>query len=557
MVVAYVLPLIVAAYSEASPILDPRVRSACFTRVAQAGIIRTDDLVRECSEDLSLEYPNEALEVIKMLGPEAKAALPRLRSRISPSAVAGSTTAYFNTAARRAIASVEADPEYTGNPKPADGGLKKQLRPSFQIVLPKRDCILGESIVASLRMRGNKVSGGPRREFFGTPIYSVFLDSGPAGRIPVNHLVRPFVMCRHTVYFPYEIGVGGCGSEMLIGAPRPIDPAKTQILVNEEFDVRTAGRYYIQATIGIGGERVTRRESSSPVSFTITQPGPSQSAAALADARDHWQEKDGASRLKLARRFALLNEYSAIPVLFDILDEGGAGDFEMFSVFDSFCDKPRLLDGLWAAMIAKRFNLKRPDYVARVLASAQTMSCGDSRNIGNAGIWGMVETRMRRILPFLRKVYASPTEPLLRALAREREILARPLFEEVVSAPGSAETPEGIEARIGLARLGDDRYLQEFISGLSSPDRNRRIACVKALGEIQDLRAVRHLMPLLDEKTVRDGMTYEGFPGVYEALDFILATPAHEIFDHPGVAYHPGVEWKKWWAAHHAAYDDL
>jgi len=55
------------------------------------------------------------------------------------------------------------------------------------------------------------------------------------------------------------------------------------------------------------------------------------------------------------------------------------------------------------------------------------------------------------------------------------------------------------EARIALARLGEEKYLSIYIVGLSTTNGAWRAECIDALGEIGDRRTAKYLIPILDD----------------------------------------------------------
>lgn len=60
------------------------------------------------------------------------------------------------------------------------------------------------------------------------------------------------------------------------------------------------------------------------------------------------------------------------------------------------------------------------------------------------------------------------------------------------------------DAKVSLARLGDQKTRDEFIVCLSSSSKILRLDCMSAIGEARDQRAVKSLMLILDETDIYD-----------------------------------------------------
>jgi HEAT repeat protein len=117
-------------------------------------------------------------------------------------------------------------------------------------------------------------------------------------------------------------------------------------------------------------------------------------------------------------------------------------------------------------------------------------------------------------------------------------------------------------AKIALARMGDDKYFDEFIVGISSTNPEWRRQCIVTLGEIQDKRAVKFLIPLLDDQSAPPGPRGEistpyNFAAT-AALQTILPDVDHEFrnkYGRDGTYFVDG--WKEWWKGNKDAYENI
>ena len=106
-------------------------------------------------------------------------------------------------------------------------------------------------------------------------------------------------------------------------------------------------------------------------------------------------------------------------------------------------------------------------------------------------------------------------------------------------------------AKVALARMGDQRQLDDFIVGLSSSNLAWAEDCVDYLGEIGDTRAVKHLAPFLyrHDYVPNPG----GFPiplSMRAALSLALILPNVEAEyekSHPRYQVMNEDDWRKWW----------
>jgi hypothetical protein len=94
---------------------------------------------------------------------------------------------------------------------------------------------------------------------------------------------------------------------------------------------------------------------------------------------------------------------------------------------------------------------------------------------------------------------------LLRQIAQEPDIpepaakRSASYKDRLVSRKLEGHNKSHHEARIALARMGDEKYFKDFIGGLSSPDPSKRAEAIWDLTDIGDKRAVKFLIPLLDD----------------------------------------------------------
>ena len=149
----------------------------------------------------------------------------------------------------------------------------------------------------------------------------------------------------------------------------------------------------------------------------------------------------------------------------------------------------------------------------------------------------------------------------IQSLGQIREEKARFLLREIADEPdiptnmGNGTEAERTNsahryAKVALARMGEKKHLDYFISGLSSENSARRKSFIKHLGEIQDKRAVKHLIPILDDA---------GSAGAAEwALTAILPAIASGFIEkRGGKGQNSPLDWKRWWQDHGNDYENL
>jgi HEAT repeat protein len=199
---------------------------------------------------------------------------------------------------------------------------------------------------------------------------------------------------------------------------------------------------------------------------------------------------------------------------------------------------------------------------------------------------------------------SAQTDPDQSALERLRRypsaILARgeqndaasiPLMEQIVAAPVPTEAEiqhqgsrrrkdvieeyreAGIAAKMALTKMKVHDYFDEFVVGLSTSDADWKSHCADALGYIGDRRAVRHLIPLLDDVKMvrlpprqRRGKGSEVNVGASvsaaQALEKLLPQEAAKLLEaYPAKdtsAPRPTpADWKKWWQDNKAKYSAI
>lgn len=116
-------------------------------------------------------------------------------------------------------------------------------------------------------------------------------------------------------------------------------------------------------------------------------------------------------------------------------------------------------------------------------------------------------------------------------------------------------------ARIALARIGVEKYFEEFIIGLSSSNGLWRSQCISDLGEIGDKKAVKYLIPILDDNTAPTNLPVRRHPSLYStvAIDSLVRIlPEIEKqfqVNHPN-RHGTDAEWKRWWEQNKDTFDE-
>jgi len=114
------------------------------------------------------------------------------------------------------------------------------------------------------------------------------------------------------------------------------------------------------------------------------------------------------------------------------------------------------------------------------------------------------------------------------------------------------------EAKIALARMSVKPYFDDFISDLSSPDKVRRYGSIRALGEIKDKRAVKHLVAILDDDSNPAPRTTSFASRAAGSLGEILPAAWAQIKAQSGKTYYfPEKDWKAWWVKNKSDFEKL
>jgi hypothetical protein len=167
------------------------------------------------------------------------------------------------------------------------------------------------------------------------------------------------------------------------------------------------------------------------------------------------------------------------------------------------------------------------------------------------------------------------------ARGKQNDAASIPLMEQIVATPVPTEAEiqlqdsrrrkdvideykeASIAAKMSLTKMKVHDYFDEFVVGLSTSDADWKSRCADALGYIGDRRAVKHLIPLLDDiKMVRlpphqrrgkgSEVNVGASVSAAQALEKLLPQEAAKILqDHPAKdtsAHRPSpADWKKWW----------
>jgi HEAT repeat protein len=152
---------------------------------------------------------------------------------------------------------------------------------------------------------------------------------------------------------------------------------------------------------------------------------------------------------------------------------------------------------------------------------------------------------------------------LLTRVAGESDVVeppakVRPSWAETKAAMKAQRRNEShVSARIALAKMGEKRYLNDIIAGLSSPNPDRRAKCIGYLGRIGDKGAVKSLIPILDDNNSppkkRHGHVRNPTFAMMAADSLRLILPDAEkqfLADSNGNGYVPIKAWKAWWEKH-------
>ncbi len=166
--------------------------------------------------------------------------------------------------------------------------------------------------------------------------------------------------------------------------------------------------------------------------------------------------------------------------------------------------------------------------------------------------------RRKQVIPDLDRLAASEdTEECKRKIIRSDPVMYEQRLEYVRCPQHKAAR---LAAKKALARMGDIKYLKEFISDLSSKDGWKRIDAIRALGYVGDKRAAKYLAPILDET---------GGPPKYSKHEPApsYAYTAEQAFDElfPEVLeqfrkentrskYFFSAQWKAWWKTNKAKF---
>lgn len=179
--------------------------------------------------------------------------------------------------------------------------------------------------------------------------------------------------------------------------------------------------------------------------------------------------------------------------------------------------------------------------------------------------WGAILELGRRgdpkVRPFLADIgenYESELRHRIRKLDPKSEAINEESFRRI-------EIPIELAAKKAAARLGEKKYFDYFVVGLSSKDDEFRIDCIETLEYIGDRAAIKHLIPILEDSRVPVGK--EGrilyapppFSG-YAALALAKFIPESEM---PPVlkGFYEGDKWraaiKQWWKHNKGKYSRL
>ena len=152
----------------------------------------------------------------------------------------------------------------------------------------------------------------------------------------------------------------------------------------------------------------------------------------------------------------------------------------------------------------------------------------------------------RGSLAWLQAMAATPFPP--------REELAKTIYKDVLI---EEYHDANIAARMALARMGVDGYLDDFIVGLSTSSVDWRVDCFRALGFAGDLRVVKFLGPFLyDDKMPKRphaSVIQSNAVNAIEALQELLPeVDAAQRQKNLGVNFRQG--WRRWWEENKGKY---
>jgi hypothetical protein len=98
----------------------------------------------------------------------------------------------------------------------------------------------------------------------------------------------------------------------------------------------------------------------------------------------------------------------------------------------------------------------------------------------------------------------------------------------------------GHAARLSLARLGERKYLDEILAGLSSKKPARRLRSLRSLGFVGERSTVARVVPLLSEGGETAKVAAETLGEILPAVETQLLLIEPENADRVG-------QWKRWW----------
>lgn len=168
--------------------------------------------------------------------------------------------------------------------------------------------------------------------------------------------------------------------------------------------------------------------------------------------------------------------------------------------------------------------------------------------------------RERSSIDLLKKIAEEPSAVV--PTQQNGRVLSR--FDQNEALFAERENIAHHEAKIALAKMRINPYFNDFVSGLSSTDTNRRSNCIVDLGEIGDKSTVKFLIPLLDSPIPvghSRGRAVERMPDsllAAGALSQILpAVSLQFIKNSTSKGYVPIPTWKAWWKENKADYENL
>jgi len=193
------------------------------------------------------------------------------------------------------------------------------------------------------------------------------------------------------------------------------------------------------------------------------------------------------------------------------------------------------------------------DAIVARLQNGDGVEWGDILELGRRG-----DPKVRPFLVGIGEKYVSELRRRIRKVSPESEAVNEESFRDI-------EVPIELYAKKAAARLGEKKYFDYFVAGLSSKDDEYRLDCIETLKYIGDRAAIKHLIPLLEDSRIpvgKEGRILDGSPPFsgYAALALAEFIPKGEV--PPALkGFYEADKWrpaiKQWWKSNKGKYGRL